>query len=225
MVIQPRDDIYEPLSVFRSPPFCPRFTPQNRVAGRAAGLLVLARVPRARRSGCSEVLPLHMPSHQRGCPASTVARRHCAPRVSARRRPKPRRAAILAAMRMDGWEIPFGAIPQSVDGGRRSQYAQPNHSQPACKLQVRADGRDCPYRQAWLSACPHWQAQQARRPSTQSPKHLAAQPSSASERQDKEAACGPHPGMDSIAYRWYRSGEGHVFARPVLHRKSVRGTI
>ena len=225
MVIQPRDDIYEPLSVFRSPPFCPRFTPQNRVAGRAAGLLVLARVPRARRSGCSEVLPLHMPSHQRGCPASTVARRHCAPRVSARRRPKPRRAAILAAMRMDGWEIPFGAIPQSVDGGRRSQYAQPNHSQPACKLQVRADGRDCPYRQAWLSACPHWQAQQARRPSTQSPKHLAAQPSSASERQDKEAACGPHCGMDSIAHRWYRSGEGPVFARPVLHRKSVCGTI
>ena len=117
------------------------------------------------------------------------------------------------------------AKPQSVDGGRRSQYAQPNHSQPACKLQVRADGRDCPYRQAWLSACPHWQAQQARRPSTQSPKHLAAQPSSASERQDKEAACGPHCGMDSIAHRWYRSGEGPVFARPVLHRKSVCGTI
>ena len=117
------------------------------------------------------------------------------------------------------------AKPQSVDGGRRSQYAQPNHSQPACKLQVRADGRDCPYRQAWLSACPHWQAQQARRPSTQSPKHLAAQPSSASERQDKEAACGPHSGMDSIAHRWYRSGEGPVFARPVLHRKSVCGTI
>ena len=84
---------------------------------------------------------------------------------------------------------------------------------------------DCPYRQAWLSACPHWQAQQARRPSTQSPKHLAAQPSSASERQDKEAACGPHSGMDSIAHRWYRSGEGPVFARPVLHRKSVCGTI
>ena len=100
MVIQPRDEIYEPVSVFRSTPFCPRFTPQNRVAGRAAGLLVLARVPRARRSGCSEVLPLHMPSHQRGCPASTVARRHCAPRVSAGKRPKPRRAAILAAMRM-----------------------------------------------------------------------------------------------------------------------------
>ena len=95
--------------------------------------------------------------------------------------------------------MPFGAKPQSVDGGQRLQYAQPNHSQPACKLQVRADGRDCPYRQAWLSACPHWQAQQARRPSTQSPKHLAAQPSSASERQDKEAACGPHYGMDSIA--------------------------
>ena len=83
----------------------------------------------------------------------------------------------------------------------------------------------CPYRQARLSACPHWQAQQARRPSTQSPKHLAAQPSSASERQDKEAACGPHFGMDSIAHRWYRSGEGPVFARPVLHRKSVCGTI
>ena len=115
--------------------------------------------------------------------------------------------------------MPFGAKPQSVDGGRRSQYAQPNHSQPACKLQVRADGRDCPYRQAWLSACPHWQAQQARRPSTQSPKHLAAQPSSASERQDKEAACGPHYGMDSIAHRWYRSGEGPVFARPVLQAR------
>ena len=115
--------------------------------------------------------------------------------------------------------MPFGAKPQSVDGGRRSQYTQPNHSQPACKLQVRADGRDCPYRQAWLSACPHWQAQQARRPSTQSPKHLAAQPSSASERQDKEAACGPHSGMDSIAHRWYRSGEGP----PCLHgRFSIR---
>ena len=119
--------------------------------------------------------------------------------------------------------MPFGAKPQSVDGGRRSQYAQPNHSQPACKLQVRANGRDCPYRQAWLSACPHWQAQQARRPSTQSPKHLTAQPSSASERQDKEAACGPHYGMDSIAHRWYRSGEGPVFARPVLHRSLCVG--
>ncbi len=61
--------------------------------------------------------------------------------------------------------------------------------------------------QAWLSASPRGQAQQARRPSTQTSKHLAAQPSSASERQDKEADCGPHPGMDSIAYRWYRSGE------------------
>ena len=121
--------------------------------------------------------------------------------------------------------MPFGAKPQSVDGGRRSQHAQPNHSQPACKLQVRADSRDCSYRQAWLSASPRGQAQQARRPSTQTSKHLAAQPSSASERQDKEADCGPHPGMDSIAYRWYRRGEGPVFARPVLHRKSVRGTI
>ena len=73
-----------------------------RVAGRAAGLHVPARVPRARRSGCSAVLPLHMPSHQRGWPASTVARLLCAPRVSAAKRPKPRCAAILAAMRMDG---------------------------------------------------------------------------------------------------------------------------
>ena len=98
--------------------------------------------------------------------------------------------------------------------GDRNNHAQPNHSQPACKLQVRADSRD---RQAWLSASPRGQAQQARRPSTQTSKHRAAQPSSASERQDKEAACGPHPGMDSIAYRWYRRGEGPVFARPVLH--------
>ena len=45
----------------------------------------------ARRSGCSAVLPLHMPSHQRGWPASTVARLLCAPRVSAAKRPKPRR--------------------------------------------------------------------------------------------------------------------------------------
>ena len=62
------------------------------------------------------------------------------------------------------------------------------------------------------SASPRGQAQQARRPSTQTSKHLAAQPSSASERQDKEAACGPHPGMDSIAYRWYRGVEGPVFS-------------
>ena len=188
-------------------------------------LLVPARVPRARRSGCSAVLPLHMPSHQRGWPASTVARLHSGPRVSAGKRPKPRRAAILAAMCMDGWEMTFGAKPQSLDGGRRSQHAQPNHSQPACKLQVRADSRDCSCRQAWLSASPRGQAQQARRPSTQTSKHLAAQPSSASERQDKEAACGPHPGMDSIAYRWYRS----VVRGPCLHgrysRKSVCGTI
>ena len=59
-------------------------------------------LPRARRSGCSAVLPLHMPSHQRGWPASTVARLLCAPRVCAAKRPKPRCAAILAAMRMDG---------------------------------------------------------------------------------------------------------------------------
>ena len=121
--------------------------------------------------------------------------------------------------------MPFGAKPQSVDGGRRLQYAQPNHSQPACKLQVRADSRDCSYRQAWLSADPPGQAQQARRPSTQTSKHLAAQPGSASEHQDKEAAFGPHPGMDSIAYWWYRGVEGPVFSRPVLHRKSVCGTI
>ena len=117
--------------------------------------------------------------------------------------------------------MPFGAKPQSVDGGRRSQHAQPNHSQLACKLQVRADGRDCPYRQAWLSAGPRWQAQQARRPSTQSPKHLAAQPSSASERQDKEAACGPHYGMDSIAHRWYRS----VVRDPCLHGRFSIGSL
>ena len=36
MVIQPRDEIYEPLSVFRSIACCPRFTPQNRVIGDAA---------------------------------------------------------------------------------------------------------------------------------------------------------------------------------------------
>ena len=128
--------------------------------------------------------------------------------------------------------------PDRLARGTRARTSRPaarpatrawgvNRGQPvsAGKRQVRAGGRDCPYRQARLSACPHWQAQQARRPSTQSPKHLAAQPSSASERQDKEAACGPHSGMDSIAHRWYRSGEGPVFARPVLHRKSVRGTI
>ena len=91
MVIHPRDELYETASVFRRRAFRPRFIPQNRVAaGRAAGL-VPARAPRARRSGCSAVLPLHMPSHQRGWPASTVARLLCAPRVSAAKRPKPRR--------------------------------------------------------------------------------------------------------------------------------------
>ena len=45
MVIHPRDELYEPASVFRSKRFSPRFTPHNRVAGRAAGLLVPARVP------------------------------------------------------------------------------------------------------------------------------------------------------------------------------------
>ena len=44
-MIQPRDELYEPASVFRSKRFSPRFTPHNRVAGRAAGLLVPARVP------------------------------------------------------------------------------------------------------------------------------------------------------------------------------------
>ena len=140
---------------------------------------------------------------------------------AALKRLKPRCAAILAAMAWTAKRMPFGAKPQSVEGGRRSQHAQTNHSQPACKLQVRADSRDCSYRQAWLSASPRGQAQQARRPSTQTSKHLAAQPSSASEHQDKEAACGPHPGMDSIAYRWYRSGEGPVFARPVLQKVCV----
>ena len=50
----------------------------------------------------------------------------------------------------------FGAKPQSVDRGRRSQLAQTNHSQPACKLQVRADSRDCPYRQALAERKPSW---------------------------------------------------------------------
>ena len=192
--------------------FCPRFTPKTCRRHGARDLLVLDGG--RREAGCSAVWLLGSASTahaeaQGGWPASTVLRLLSS---AALKRPKPRCAAILAAMAWTAKRMPLGAKPQSVEGGRRSQHAQTNHSQPACKLQVRADSRDCSYRQAWLSADPCGQAQQARRPSTQTSKHLAAQPGSASERQDKEAACGPHPGMDSIAYRWYRGVEGPVFS-------------
>ena len=214
-----------PQSFFENRLFRPRIAPKTCRRHGARELLVLDGG--LAEAGCSAVWLLGSASTahaeaQGGWPASTVLRLLSS---AALKRPKPRCAAILAAMAWTAKRMPLGAKPQSVEGGRRSQHAQTNHSQPACKLQVRADSRDCSYRQAWLSADPCGQAQQARRPSTQTSKHLAAQHSSVSERQDKEAACGPHPGMDSIAYRWYRGVEGPVFSRPVLHRKSVCGTI
>ena len=176
MVMQPRDKLNEPAIVLRKCHFSSAFYPQNLSPTRRAEAARPGRPPRARlaarQSGCSAVLPLHMPKHRRGLPASTVPRLLSS---AALKRPKPRCAAILAAMAWTAKRMPFGAKPQSVEGGRRSKHAQTNHSQPACKLQVRADSRDCSCRQAWLSASPRGQAQQVMRPSTQTSKHLAAQ--------------------------------------------------
>jgi len=214
-----------PQSFSENPLFRPRFTPKTYRRHGARELLVL--------DGCRArgwllavwLLCSASNAHaeaQGGWPVSTVLRLLSS---AALKRPKPRCAAILAAMAWTAKRMPLGAKPQSVEGGRRSQHAQTNHSQPACKLQVRADSRDCSYRQAWLSAGPCGQAQQARRPSTQTSKHLAAQHSSVSERQDKEAACGPHPSMTPLHTGGIVVLSGPCLARPVLHRKSVCGTI
>ena len=212
MVMQPRDDINEPAIVLRNSEFSSAIYPQNLSPTRRAGAARPGRRPRGGwlLGSLAARQCFHCTCRSTGRLASSTVLRLLS--SAALKRPKPRCAAILAAMAWTAKRMPFGAKPQRVEGVRRSQYAQTNHSQPACKLQVRADSRDCSYRQAWLSADPCGQAQQARRPSTQTSKHLAAQPGSASERQDKEAACGPHPGMDFIAYRWYRGVEGPVFS-------------
>ena len=225
MVVWPRDALDEPAIVFRKSGFSSAYCPQNLSPTRRAGAARPGRRPRGGwlLGSLAARQCFHCTCRSTGRLASSTVLRLLS--SAALKRPKPRCAAILAAMAWTAKRMPFGAKPQSVEGGRRSQHAQTNHSQPACKLQVRADSRDCSYRQAWLSAGPWGQAQQARRPSTQTPKHLAAQHSSVSERQDKEAACGPHPSMTPLHTGGIVVLSAPCLARPVLHRKSVCGTI
>ena len=68
MVMQPRDDINEPAIVLRNSEFSSAIYPQNLSPTRRAGAARPGRRPRARlaarQSGCSAVLPLHMPKHR-----------------------------------------------------------------------------------------------------------------------------------------------------------------
>ena len=70
MVVWPRDELDEPAIVFRKYFFSVRVLPPKLSPTRRAGAARPGRRPRARlaarQSGCSAVLPLHMPKHRRG---------------------------------------------------------------------------------------------------------------------------------------------------------------
>ena len=114
----------------------------------------------------------------------------------------------------------FGAKPQSVDRGRRSQLAQTNHSQPACKLQVRADSRDCSYRQAWLSAGPCGQAQQARRPPLRLPSTWRLSPAQLASARTRRPLVGR-----IVAWTPSLTGGIVVVRDPCLHGRFSIGSL
>jgi len=103
MVVWPRDNLDEPAIVFRKYLFFVRVLPPKPVADTARGSCS-SWTAASREAGCSAVWLLGSASTahaeaQGGWPASTVLRLLSS---AALKRPKPRCAAILAAMRMDG---------------------------------------------------------------------------------------------------------------------------
>ena len=199
MVIQPRGDLYEAASVFRSTPFCPRFTPQTRVrdALRACSSLRGCRV----RGGLAARQCSHCTcraTSEAGLPQLWHA---CSVLREFPLRRDPNRAAPPSLLRC-AWtarRCPSARSPRAwTAAGDRNM---PNPTIPNRPASSRCAPPRLPVPPSLAERMPSLAGTAARRPSTQSPKHLAAQPSSASERQDKEAACGPHSGIDSIAHR------------------------